>query len=181
MQVKALMDLLGMKVKHEDVEQMIDEIDADGSGQIDFEEFLEVGQDINMGHVQPDWQAVSRSGFEHGRTPWLAPVWGSGSAAQSVPRPGWWACHIYKDNWQRDMSDHAAMSIQLSLATITLGQVSSRGSAWQGVCTCRPQAQQLYRRHEVAIDCTCGRSKAGNNSCCTPHDLPSVCCWYAGI
>lgn len=41
-EVKALMDLLGMKVKHEDVEAMIDEIDGDGSGQIDFDEFLEV-------------------------------------------------------------------------------------------------------------------------------------------
>ena len=41
-EVKQLMELLGMKLKQDDVDQMIAEIDADGSGQIDFEEFLEV-------------------------------------------------------------------------------------------------------------------------------------------
>ncbi|GIL62118.1 hypothetical protein Vafri_16396 [Volvox africanus] len=41
-EVKNLMDMLGMKVKQEDLDQMISEIDHSGDGQIDFQEFLQV-------------------------------------------------------------------------------------------------------------------------------------------
>ena len=37
-QVKALMELLGMKVRPDEVEAMIADLDTDGSGQIDFNE-----------------------------------------------------------------------------------------------------------------------------------------------
>eukprot|EP00798_Chlamydomonas_sp_ICE-L_P015905 gene15905-22038_t len=41
-EVKQLMDLLGMKVRQEELEQLISEIDVDGSGEVDFDEFLQV-------------------------------------------------------------------------------------------------------------------------------------------
>lgn len=41
-EVKQLMDLLGMKIKPEELDQLIREIDSDGSGEVDFEEFLQV-------------------------------------------------------------------------------------------------------------------------------------------
>ena len=41
-EVKQLMELLGMKVRQEELEQLVSEIDVDGSGQVDFEEFLQV-------------------------------------------------------------------------------------------------------------------------------------------
>ena len=41
-EVKQLMELLGMKIRQDELEQMIAEIDSDGSGQVDFEEFLQV-------------------------------------------------------------------------------------------------------------------------------------------
>lgn len=34
------------KISSSDLDLMIDEIDADGSGTVDFEEFMEVSQDI---------------------------------------------------------------------------------------------------------------------------------------
>eukprot|EP00195_Chlamydomonas_chlamydogama_P009706 CAMPEP_0202899710 /NCGR_PEP_ID=MMETSP1392-20130828/7867_1 /ASSEMBLY_ACC=CAM_ASM_000868 /TAXON_ID=225041 /ORGANISM="Chlamydomonas chlamydogama, Strain SAG 11-48b" /LENGTH=154 /DNA_ID=CAMNT_0049585965 /DNA_START=94 /DNA_END=558 /DNA_ORIENTATION=- len=41
-EVKQLMEMLGMKVKQDELEQLVSEIDIDGSGQVDFEEFLQV-------------------------------------------------------------------------------------------------------------------------------------------
>lgn len=41
-EVKALMELLGIKVRPDEVEAMIADLDTDGSGQIDFNEFVMV-------------------------------------------------------------------------------------------------------------------------------------------
>lgn len=41
-EVKDLMELLGMQVSINDVKSMVEEIDADGSGAVDFDEFLQV-------------------------------------------------------------------------------------------------------------------------------------------
>lgn len=41
-EVKQLMELLGMRSRIDEVESMIQEIDADGNGTIDFEEFVMV-------------------------------------------------------------------------------------------------------------------------------------------
>ncbi|GLC38191.1 hypothetical protein PLESTB_001089500 [Pleodorina starrii] len=41
-EVKNLMEMLGMKVKQEDLDAMISEIDRTGDGHIDFQEFLQV-------------------------------------------------------------------------------------------------------------------------------------------
>lgn len=41
-EVKQLMELLGMHSRIDEVESMIQEIDADGNGTIDFEEFVMV-------------------------------------------------------------------------------------------------------------------------------------------
>ncbi|GAX78410.1 hypothetical protein CEUSTIGMA_g5852.t1 [Chlamydomonas eustigma] len=39
-EVKQLMEMLGMKVRDDEIEALIAEVDKDGSGEIDFEEFL---------------------------------------------------------------------------------------------------------------------------------------------
>lgn len=47
--VEVLRDILHElddKISSSDLDLMIDEIDADGSGTVDFEEFMEVSQDI---------------------------------------------------------------------------------------------------------------------------------------
>mmetsp|Transcript_1051 Transcript_1051/g.3414 ORF Transcript_1051/g.3414 Transcript_1051/m.3414 type:complete len:158 (-) Transcript_1051:2228-2701(-) len=41
-EVKELMGLLGMHPSHEEVVEMVREIDIDGNGEVDFEEFLQV-------------------------------------------------------------------------------------------------------------------------------------------
>ena len=41
------MELLGIETSREQVEKLIGEIDEDGNGEIDFEEFLQVGEASN--------------------------------------------------------------------------------------------------------------------------------------
>jgi Ca2+-binding EF-hand superfamily protein len=53
-----LMDMLGIETDREQVEKMINEIDEDGNGEIDFDEFLLVRQMSQggwMGGVNGGW------------------------------------------------------------------------------------------------------------------------------
>mmetsp|Transcript_30289 Transcript_30289/g.77235 ORF Transcript_30289/g.77235 Transcript_30289/m.77235 type:complete len:155 (-) Transcript_30289:527-991(-) len=41
-EIKQLMDMLGMRVRPDELDAILKEIDTDGSGQVDFDEFLQV-------------------------------------------------------------------------------------------------------------------------------------------
>ncbi|KAL6748666.1 hypothetical protein V8C86DRAFT_2873027, partial [Haematococcus lacustris] len=41
-EIKQLMDMLGMKMRQDELEHLVMEVDTDGSGQVDFDEFLQV-------------------------------------------------------------------------------------------------------------------------------------------
>lgn len=75
------MTMLGMKPHRAAVEQMIAEIDTDGNGNVDFEEFLMVIISQPLGHMSLMLQQSDVRGFipaDHGR-PSAAPIHKTGA------------------------------------------------------------------------------------------------------
>lgn len=78
-----LLQLLGMKnVRLDDVRQMISETDKDGSGSVDFEEFLQARTHISSG-MQTAGSRMSPAGFGD---KWYVCSWRRTAHVHLVPR-----------------------------------------------------------------------------------------------
>ena len=85
------MELLGIETSREQVEKLINEIDEDGNGEIDFDEFLQVGPISDDAHSPPipirnsitlidlfshhheSMKGIDGQLFAPGKWPWLRP------------------------------------------------------------------------------------------------------------